>query len=460
MNQNKPTKFNKTRTSRGGKAPLGWWKIKQHRYDTTNHPVITSKEKCTNKIEILLSHQENQILNGVINTLQTNKRDVIRIATYELSLRSTQEAESLVDYASRESRKRGHTSRSKKHSIKLPKQEKLKFNELTLRYSLSEKETARLAIIWLGLLSKEESFTLTNSPRISQKELAREWSKTYDQAGSKLKELTKASNEAYKNAWSKAEELREEEYKRRGDTLQRMNYEGVGRAYSELFDSKIPIDMIDTYEELEASDKFQELIDQAGLELLTNRKQREIERIKINTPFLTKEEAESWFEEDERERKEAKEFDELLTHSTDEELIDQDPFLFFQFRRNQSSFENAFKTDEEWTRKKGETANQYFDRAFPTEFLKEKEKEVKELKQQQAIEEAEMKQRKKSKRDRENIETLKSEIDRWQKKVDASLVQEDNKALKHAREALSIQRSRLIELYHLKTYWDDLYPNN
>ena len=92
MIQKQPNKFNKTRTNRGGTAPLGWWKIKQHRYDTTNHPVIISKEKCTNKIEVLLSPQEEQILQGISNTVQAIQRDSIRIALYELSLKEVEEA--------------------------------------------------------------------------------------------------------------------------------------------------------------------------------------------------------------------------------------------------------------------------------------------------------------------------------------------------------------------------------
>ena len=86
---------------------MGWLKIKQHRYDTTNHPVITSKEKCTNKIEVLLSPQEEQILQGVSNTVQTIQRDSIRIALYELSLKEVEDAKHLIKFASKESKERG-----------------------------------------------------------------------------------------------------------------------------------------------------------------------------------------------------------------------------------------------------------------------------------------------------------------------------------------------------------------
>lgn len=194
MNKNRSNKFNKTKTSRGGTAPLGWWKIKQLRYDTTNHPVITSTKKCTNKIEVLLSLQEEQILQGISKTVQAIQRDSIRIALYELSLKDVEEAKHLIKYASKESKERGYTSRPKRLTIRLPKEEKLKSDQLKIIYSLTEKETVRLAIIWLGLMVKVESFTLNNSLRISQEELARQWSRTYDKAGSKLKELKAASD--------------------------------------------------------------------------------------------------------------------------------------------------------------------------------------------------------------------------------------------------------------------------
>ena len=53
-------KFNKTINPSGAKPPLGWWKFRKNRYITTNHPSITTQEKCALKVVTILSSQENK----------------------------------------------------------------------------------------------------------------------------------------------------------------------------------------------------------------------------------------------------------------------------------------------------------------------------------------------------------------------------------------------------------------
>ena len=77
-------KFNKTINPSGAEPPLGWWKFRKNRYITTNHPSITTKEKCSFKAETILSPQEKQILEGLTRTLLTSKINAVRIAIYEL----------------------------------------------------------------------------------------------------------------------------------------------------------------------------------------------------------------------------------------------------------------------------------------------------------------------------------------------------------------------------------------
>ena len=77
-------KFTKTINPSGNEHPLGWWKFRRNRYIRTNHPSITTKEKCACKVETIFSPQEKQILEGITNTLQTSNRDAFRIAIYEL----------------------------------------------------------------------------------------------------------------------------------------------------------------------------------------------------------------------------------------------------------------------------------------------------------------------------------------------------------------------------------------
>ena len=452
MNKNRSNKFNKTRTNRGGTAPLGWWKIKQHRYDTTNHPVIISKEKCTNKIEVLLSPQEEQILQGISNTVQAIQRDSIRIALYELSLKEVEEAKHLIKYASKESKERGYTSRSKRLSIRLPKEEKLKSDQLKTTYSLTEKETVRLAIIWLGLMVKVESFTLTNSSRISQEELARQWSRTYDKAGSKLKELKAASDEAYENTVYEAEQVRAEEYKRRGEVLERMKWEGA-------YVGDITVSQIDAYEELENSAIFEKLIEDEERELLQSERERQLERIKLNAPFLTDEEAEDWYVQENKERREKQILYDLIENSSDEELIDYDPFIFILFRTDQSPINSVFADNDEWKRKEAESAEEYFNRAFPSTHIEALKKEAEESKRNQAIEEAEREERKKHRNEQETIKSLKSSIE-FETKHIAFLIDErkperDALQIKESHKRLDGYKQRLKEINRMKIFDHD-----
>ena len=96
-------KFNKTIKPSGNTPPLGWWKFKKNRYITINHPAI-KKEKCAFKVETILSPQENQILEGLTRTLQTSKRDAVRIAIYELG-KDVLKAENLLKYADKKTKK-------------------------------------------------------------------------------------------------------------------------------------------------------------------------------------------------------------------------------------------------------------------------------------------------------------------------------------------------------------------
>ncbi len=60
-----------------------WFLIKQNRFVTTMHPIITSSETLKCRIKTLVSYQEKQALEGLINTLQCDEREAIRIALYE-----------------------------------------------------------------------------------------------------------------------------------------------------------------------------------------------------------------------------------------------------------------------------------------------------------------------------------------------------------------------------------------
>ena len=376
MKDKKPNKFNKTRHSdqKGTKTALAWWKFTKNRYNTEKHPAIISKVKCSSKVETILSFQEKQMLEGLVNAVQTSQRDAIRIALYELHKTPLEAPLRLVKYASKESKEKGHENRSKKVTAKLPKAEKAVFDELQSNCKLTSKETVRLAIIWLAISVKNDSFKLTKSPRISQKKLAREWSKTYDKkTGSKLTALTEAGDSAYEKAKGEAEGRREEEYKRRGQTLKLMKEDGTLAMWAVLQDAdqswQLDPQIIDDYEASLNSGSFEKWIN--GLEELSER-EREIERIKASfAPGIEDDQlANDIYENDLKEREE----EEFFNSCTDEELIDQSPELFFMNRPELNGiffYDDliAFKTEKEYKRRDGETADEYFNRAFPLNVL-------------------------------------------------------------------------------------------
>ena len=109
MKLNRPNKFNKTRHSNqeGTKTALAFWKFTKNRYKTEKHPVIISKVKCSSKVETILSFQEKQMLEGLVNAVQTSQRDAIRIALYELSKTSPEAPPRLAKYASKKKPREG-----------------------------------------------------------------------------------------------------------------------------------------------------------------------------------------------------------------------------------------------------------------------------------------------------------------------------------------------------------------
>ena len=137
--KNDHNKFNKTVNPSGAEPPLGWWKFRKNRYITINHPSITTKEKCAFKVDTILSPQEKQILEAITRTLQTSKRDDVRIAIYELG-KDVFKAENLLKYANKETKERGHTSRSVECSCRVIKTKKETAKEIAKTFDITGKE--------------------------------------------------------------------------------------------------------------------------------------------------------------------------------------------------------------------------------------------------------------------------------------------------------------------------------
>ncbi|WP_413442530.1 hypothetical protein [Synechococcus sp. MIT S1220] len=73
-------KYNKFNT---GKTK-NYFPINKWRYDSSNHPIIKSLEKCASSTpKAVFSQQELQMLIGLKNTLQCSERDAVQITLYE-----------------------------------------------------------------------------------------------------------------------------------------------------------------------------------------------------------------------------------------------------------------------------------------------------------------------------------------------------------------------------------------
>ena len=134
--------------------------------------------ECKFRLKTKLSHQEEQQLEGLINSLQCSKIEAIRISFYEALRRGKESLQTALVYALRDSKEIGHTARSKTLTVALPNAEKKVLLELGKELDLSEKEIVRLAIIWLAYGIKYEAITRIHKfQRISYDKLADKWSK-------------------------------------------------------------------------------------------------------------------------------------------------------------------------------------------------------------------------------------------------------------------------------------------
>ena len=59
-----------------------WWPLKIERFDTSSHPAIITKDKKTEEVQLRLTHNELQILEGLAKILECKKGDAVRIALH------------------------------------------------------------------------------------------------------------------------------------------------------------------------------------------------------------------------------------------------------------------------------------------------------------------------------------------------------------------------------------------
>ena len=460
-------KFNKTLNPSGAEPPLGWWKFRKNRYITTNHPSITTKEKCAFKVETILSPQEKQILEGITRTLQTSKRDAVRIAIYELG-KEVVKAVNFLKYANKETKERGHISRSFECSCRVIKTEKESAKEIAKTFEISEKEAVRLCIIWLGRKLNEINFRLTKCKRIGQEQLAREWSKEYDGSGSKLEKLKDASHAAYEDAAERAQK----EVKERQDAAYRMKWMAKAGDFSLTrdFDSDLNRFMLtENMEEEERMEKeFEQILEDENIK---SKREKEIQRAMFFFDFFTREDAERYAYEKIEEDKRNEDWDNFMENATDEEMIDQSWYLYFGVRKfNIPPFLDPIWLGEDGAekRKKIESADDYFNRAYPSDYLEEGWDKYNNAKKEREAKMEEEKKQKKLRKKRDLVNDITNNI-QWTKKRLEELKTRDTKEFSERRLESHLDKIRDIEdrqmpylkrmmtdKNYLDLYWDEL----
>lgn len=170
-----PSKKNKFNTSKRTKE---WFPFAKFLFATDNHPVRQSKDKCSSSIETLFSQQEVEQIKGIVNSLQCDERDALRIALYETCKDAKSAYEKTFEKAKTLSKVKGHEGRNYKLRVSLPVSEKKEASDLAAQLGITIKEFFRLAVVWLADGIKEETITsLTNSRRIGKDAVAKQWSR-------------------------------------------------------------------------------------------------------------------------------------------------------------------------------------------------------------------------------------------------------------------------------------------
>jgi hypothetical protein len=241
MTNKKNQKFNTTSKSKG------FFPIQLHRFNTDKHPIRKSAARCSAKLKANVSQQEELMAGSLPSVLQCPEREAIRIALYELINYSDLAAiEELIPACLAVTKLRGHTSRDRSIQLSLPPQEKADALELADQLGVTDKELLRLAVIYLakGIRSSQIN-RLTNSPKISQDKLARQWSREHQ--GKPPSEQTKALKKAAKDAYDEAAKLGAAAYEWRGQIFDEMNADGGMTTYQRLFQDEDGKTVLDDY---------------------------------------------------------------------------------------------------------------------------------------------------------------------------------------------------------------------
>ncbi|MDC3009088.1 hypothetical protein OA002_02990 [bacterium] len=309
MSTPKYNKFNTGRTK-------GYFPLKRWRFNTEQHPVIKSKDRCASSTaKTLLSTQEQQMLVGLTNTLQCNEREAVRIALHEASGSAMRAHEKAFRYAASESSDKGHQGRSSAKQWKLPKAEKELAVKAAKELGITDKEFLRLAIIWLQTGIRDGSVeTITNCKLIPFDTEAKKWSR--ENPGSEAQgrtphegvaKLKKAARAAYEEAGRRYRARNKDRWETRKSYLMENGF-----ALPPDEDEQERISSLDALIEIQEADNFQRIVDAEIAKHRLNERELFNFRWLTQIPELTSKDLDFMWEQELAEAKEIGETEETM----------------------------------------------------------------------------------------------------------------------------------------------------
>ena len=314
-------KYNKFNTGR----TKGYFPLKRWRFNTEEHPVIQSKQKCSSSTaKTPFSTQELQMLVGLTNTLQCKEREAVRIALYEASRSARVAHELAFRYADIKATDKAHQGRSSVKQWKLPKQEKDESEKAAKELGITNQEFLRLAIIWLqrGIRDDNNGIkNLTNSKLIPFDTVAKKWSR--ENPGSKAQGRkphpgVARLKEAAKAAYEEAGEIYEQRNKAKWENRKAYLMENGFALPQDEHERQRDFRSLDALIEIQEADNFNRIVqDEIEKLRLSEREQFEY-RWKEIVPGLTKTELDWIWEQELAEAKDLAQCEEHIDELMEE----------------------------------------------------------------------------------------------------------------------------------------------
>ncbi len=220
------TKHNpKFNTSRDGT----WWPIKQYRFETNNHPVVIDKAPKNKEVQMKVSHNEKQIIEGLANILMCKPSVALRVALQEHGRVKgdvhTHEAFLPAIHAKKS------TKRSQNLKARVTQAEAELAARLAAEWNVKASDVVRICCIELARLIRADRITsIKGCKRLTQIECIKIWGAANKDRpkGSKLTALTTAAQKAL----NLAEDKQFEDFQFWGECIKHANETGMAEQFT------------------------------------------------------------------------------------------------------------------------------------------------------------------------------------------------------------------------------------